>query len=238
MKEILDCIIVDDDAMSLTILESLIKKTDFLNLKSKFSSAIEAAAYLRKETIDIIYLDVEMPEMTGLELLSTLSVKPQVILTTSNSKYALDAFDYDVTDYLMKPISNYARFLKGSTKARENCQKGIGILPEQTSGVDKCLFVKVDSLLVKINFNILLWAEAYGDYVKLYTEKKMYLVYTTLRAVEEKLPVSEFMRVHRSYIIRLDKIENIDQGNLLIRDKIIPVSNTYKAKLMERIHTL
>ena len=93
-------------------------------------------------------------------------------------------------------------------------------------------------MLVKIDFDELLWVEAYGDYVKIYTDKKMHLVYTTLRAVEDKLPNNEFMRVHRSYIIRLDKIENIDQGSLLIKDKIVPVSNTYKTKLMERLHTL
>ena len=242
MKKILDCIIVDDDDMSITILESLITKTDFLNLKGKFSSAIDAASYLNKETVDLLYLDVEMPEMTGLELLSTLTIKPQIILTTSNSKYALDAFEYDVTDYLLKPIANYARFLKASNKAKENYQKGIGTLSEQNNegkiGVDKCLFVKVDSVLVKIDFDMLLWVEAYGDYVKIYTDKKMHLVYTTLRAVEDKLPTNEFMRVHRSYIIRLDKIVNIDQGSLLIKDKIVPVSNTYKTKLMERLHTL
>jgi len=238
MKQILDCIIVDDDTMSLTILESLIKKTDFLHLKDKFTSAVEAANFLRKEDVDVIYLDIEMPEMTGLELLSTLDKKPQVILTTSESKYALDAFDYDVTDYLLKPIENYARFLKASNKAKENSMQGIGVLADQNTGVDRYLFVKVDSLLVKIDYDSLLWVEAYGDYVKIYTAQKMYLVYTTLRAVEAELPTSEFMRVHRSYIIRLEKIENIDQGNLQIRDKIIPISNTYKPKLMERIHTL
>ena len=238
MKEKLDCIIVDDDEMSLAILESLINKTGFLNLKEKFTSAIDAANYLRNKVIDVVYLDVEMPEMTGLELLSTLERKPQVILTTSNSKYALDAFDYDVTDYLLKPIENYARFLKASNKAKDNSMKGIGILPNQNAALERFMFVKVDSLLVKIDYDTLLWVEAYGDYVKIYTEQKMYLVYTTLRAVEQELPITEFMRVHRSYIIRLDKIENIDQGNLQIRDKIIPISNTYKPKLMERIHTL
>lgn len=242
MKEILDCIIVDDDDMSITIIESLINKTDFLNLKGKFSSPIDAASFLNKETVDLLYLDVEMPEMTGLELLSTLTIKPQIILTTSNSKYALDAFEYDVTDYLLKPIDSYARFLKASNKAKENYHKSVATLSEQNAegkvGVDKSLFVKVDSVLVKIDFDELLWVEAYGDYVKIYTDKKMHLVYTTLRAVEDKLPNNEFMRVHRSYIIRLDKIENIDQGSLLIKDKIVPVSNTYKTKLMERLHTL
>ncbi len=238
MKNKLDCIIVDDDPMSIAILKSLIQKTDFLTLSAQFTSAIEAANFLRKETIDLIYLDVEMPEMTGLELLSTLVKKPQVILTTSNSKYALDAFDYDVTDYLLKPIENYARFLKASNKAKENSMKGIGVLHDQNTGMDRYLFVKVDSLLVKIEYDSVLWVEAYGDYVKIYTNEKMYLVYTTLRTVEKELPTTEFMRVHRSYIIKLDKIENIDQGNLQIRDKIIPVSNTYKTKLMERIHTL
>ena len=235
MKDQLTCIIVDDDSMSLIILESLIQKTDFLVLKKKFDNAIETAAYLRKNDVDLIFLDVEMPEMSGLELIKMMQEKPQIILTTSNKKYAIDAFDYDVTDYLLKPIENYARFLKAARKALDNCKNKLAIL---TEAEDKSFYVKVDSLLVKIDFSEILWIEAFGDYVKIFTDKKMFLVYTTLRTVEDKLPSSVFMRVHRSYIIKIDKIENIDQGNLQVKDKIIPVSNTYKAKLMERIQTL
>ncbi len=236
MIDKLDCIIVDDDSMSLTILEALIEKTDFLNLKAKFVNAIDTAAFLRKHDVDLIFLDVEMPEMSGLELLSTLTKKPQVILTTSNTKYAIDAFDYDVTDYLLKPIENYARFLKAANKALENCRNNEAAI--LTEAEDQSFYVKVDSLLVKIDFSEILWIEAFGDYVKIFTDKKMFLVYTTLRTVEDKLPSAVFMRVHRSYIIRIDKIENIDQGNLQVKNKIIPVSNTYKPKLMDRIQTL
>ncbi|UZR95422.1 LytR/AlgR family response regulator transcription factor [Chondrinema litorale] len=236
MIDKLDCIIVDDDSMSLTILEALIEKTDFLNLKAKFVNAIDTAAFLRKHDVDLIFLDVEMPEMSGLELLSTLTKKPQIILTTSNTKYAIDAFDYDVTDYLLKPIENYARFLKAANKALDSCKNtNAGIL---TEAEDQSFYVKVDSLLVKIDFTEILWIEAFGDYVKIFTDQKMFLVYTTLRTVEDKLPSTVFMRVHRSYIIRIDKIENIDQGNLQVKNKIIPVSNTYKPKLMDRIQTL
>ncbi|WP_020528561.1 LytR/AlgR family response regulator transcription factor [Flexithrix dorotheae] len=233
MGKKLTCIIVDDDLMSLKIMETLVARNTSLDLVGKFENAIEAANMLANQPVDLIFLDVEMPEMTGLEFIKTLNAPPQIILTTSKEKYALEAFEYEVTDYLLKPIENYARFLKAVQRAQKNIE-------EQNSAKEEgdSLYVKVESLLENIKFVDIDFIEAAGDYVKIHTSKRMLLVYTTLRAVEKKLPESQFMRIHRSFIIRLDRIENIDISNLQIGRRIIPISNTYKNSLMERIKTL
>ncbi|MBX2842874.1 MAG: LytTR family DNA-binding domain-containing protein [Flammeovirgaceae bacterium] len=234
MGKKLTCIIVDDDLMSLKIMETLVARNSSLDMVGKFENAIDAANMLANQPVDLIFLDVEMPEMTGLEFIKTLSAPPQIILTTSKEKYALEAFEYEVTDYLLKPIENYARFLKAVQRVQKNIEEKNANSTEEGDS----LFVKVESLLENIKFVDIDFIEAAGDYVKIHTSKRMLLVYTTLRAVEKKLPESQFMRIHRSFIIRLDRIENIDISNLQIGRRIIPISNTYKGSLMERIKTL
>ena len=230
MKEKLNCIVVDDDAMSLKIVEALIRKTDFLHIEGLYESPVKAAEALQKSAIDLLFLDVEMPDMNGLQLISTLENPPQTILISYNRNYALDAFQYDVTDYLLKPIS-YDRFLKASRKALANVQKQP---PHESDDVHN-IFVKVDSLLVNFDVNDIYWVEAFGDYVKIKTCEKVHTVYTTMKAVLEKLPHHEFVRIHRSYIVRIDKIKNIGTTNLQILNRIFPIGNSYKKDLMERI---
>ena len=232
MKKVMNCIAVDDDLLSLKILEGLIAKTDLLHFMGSFGNAVEVANLTKKEDIDLIFLDVEMPEMTGLELIKILDKKPQIIIVSSKKKYALDSYNYDVVDYLLKPVKNYARFLQAVQKAYKNFQQLI------TKGADDYIFIKVDSLLLNFNFNNILWVEAYGDYVKIHTDAKIYTVYSTLKTMEKKLPKDEFFRVHRSYIVRVDKIKNVDQSNLQIKNKVIPISNTYRQSFFERINTL
>ena len=224
------CLSVDDDPLSLKILASFLEKTHFLVQNASFDNAIDALGFLRANKVDILFLDVEMPEMTGLELLQTLKDKPQVILITSMEKYALEAFEYDVADYLLKPIK-YPRFMKAVEKA-------IGLIPHRTEKAATSLFVKEDNLLVNIPFHLIIWVEAFGDYVKIHTKEKMFTIYTTLRQVESKLPSEDFVRVHRSFIVRLEQVKNIDIGNLQVADRIIPISNTYRAGLLARIQTL
>ena len=228
----MNCIAVDDDLLSLKILEGLIAKTDMLNLLGTFSNAVEVANVTREADIDLIFLDVEMPEMTGLELIKILDKKPQIIIVSSKRKYALDSYNYDVVDYLLKPVKNYARFLQAVQKAYKNFEQ------LNVKETDDYIFIKVDSLLLNFNFNDILWLEAFGDYVKIHTNRKVYTVYTTLKAMEQKLPKDDFFRIHRSYIVRIDKIKNVDQSNLQIESKIIPISNTYRHSFFERINTL
>lgn len=228
----MNCIAVDDDQLSLKILEGLIAKTDMLNLLGTFDDAVEAANVTTNQNIDLIFLDVEMPEMTGLELIKILDKKPQIIIVSSKSKYALDSYNYDVVDYLLKPVENYARFLQAVQKAHKNFQQ------KSPKEADDYIFIKVDSLFLNFNFHDILWVEAFGDYVKIITEEKIYTVYSTLKTIEKKLPEDDFIRVHRSYIVRIDKIKNVDLSNLQIKNKIIPISNTYRQSFFERINTL
>lgn len=238
----LTCCLIDDDRMSLKILQSLVEKTDFLQLSGLFENPIDASQSLSIQGVDLIFLDVEMPDMTGLELLESLDRKPQVILTTSKAQYAVDAFDYEVADFLLKPIHNYARFLKAARKAKANHEKSEKFLENNKINGDphnkNQIFIKIDSLLVNFNLEHILWIEANGDYVKIHTDNKPILVHSKLRTVEENLPSHDFARVHRSYLVRLDKIKNIDNGNLQIGNKIIPVSSSYRSNLMGKIRTL
>lgn len=231
MSEKLSCIIIDDDRISIQVLEELVNKTDLLEFVASFTSAPAALQLLQKQEIDLIFLDVEMPEMTGLEFLQSLTKKPEIIITSSKQKYALEAFNSDVTDYLLKPISEYSRFVKAVMKVVDNKAENI------ESNTDS-IFVKVDSLLINLEFTNILWVEAYGDYVKINTPEKTYTVYSKLKVMEERLPDSTFFRVHRSYIVNLTKIENIDHTNLQIGSKIIPISNSYKDALINKINLL
>lgn len=235
MNKVYSCILVDDDRMSLKILQSLVSKTPFLQMVGAYENPVDAFKALSESQVDILFLDVEMPEMSGLELLDTLADLPQIILTTSKQTYAVDAFEYEVTDFLLKPITNYSRFLKAVRKAKailENTDD------KPNNNETNHIFIKVDSLLVKFYLNDILYIEAFGDYVKIHTEEKTSIVHAKLRTVEEKLPNSDFVRIHRSYIVRLDKINNIDPSNLEIGKKVIPISNSYRANFLAKINTL
>ncbi len=231
--ERLTCIAIDDDMVALKIVSSLVEKTDFLKLVGTYQNSIKGAAAIVELKPDIVFLDVQMPDLTGMEILASLQSKPQVILVTSQEKFAVQAFEFDVADYLVKPIENFGRFLKAVTKAKANLDG-----KESISSDSKNIFVKSESLLINLNLNEVLYVEAYGDYVKIHTKERTHVVYGKLKDTEESLPEDEFVRVHRSFIVRIDKIKNIDQGNLQIEDKIIPVSASYRAHLLESIKTL
>ncbi|MCY7349367.1 MAG: LytTR family DNA-binding domain-containing protein [Cytophagaceae bacterium] len=234
MVDTLSCILVDDDPISLEILESLVEKTDFLQLVGVYNNALEAAQVLHDQSVDLLILDIEMPGMTGLQLIETLETNPQIILVSARSEYALEAFAYDVTDFLLKPIESYTRFLKAALKARRNHQRNA---TPPVSGSDT-LFIKVDSMLVNFDLKEIRWIEAYGDYVKIHTESKSYTVHATLKTVEDSLPPQEFVRIHRSFLVRIDQIKNIDSNNLQVGQEVLPISNSYRPALFERIRTL
>jgi DNA-binding LytR/AlgR family response regulator len=223
--------------MSLRILQSLVEKTDFLQLDGTYDNSIEAAKALMAQEVDILFLDVEMPDMTGLELIETLQYKPQIIITTTKEQYAINAFEHDAVDFLLKPLESYSRFLKAVRKAKSNIQPKTAAAPAGKSSRDT-IFIKVDSLLVNFDLREALYIEAFGDYVKIHTDKKTHVVHSKLRTLEETLPAKDFVRVHRSYIVRIDKIKNIDTGNLQVGNKIIPISNSYRQLLFDKILTL
>lgn len=237
----LRCLVVDDDPMSVQIVRTCISNTPFLEATAACSSAIEAAEVLRTQVFDVLFLDVEMPLMSGLDLLRTLPAPPQVVLITSSQSYAVQAFEFAVADYLLKPLS-YPRFLQAANKVLENVSaqrlagEGSAL---GTAGHDaEFTFVKVDNKLVRVDFADVFYVEALGDYVHLVTNRSKLIVYSTMRAIEEKFPPQRFVRVHRSFIINIAYVQALEDNSLLINDKYIPIGQTYMRGLSQRLNKL
>jgi len=212
----------------------LSEKSALLNVRGTFNSPSQAIPWLINNEVDLLILDVEMPGMSGLEMVRALWYKPEIIIISANAGYAVEAFDLSVTDYLVKPVMNYARFLEAINKVIIKRKKK----PADAKSKDENLFVKIDSLLLSINLDIVLWIEAFGDYIKIVTEEKTYTVYSTLKKIETRLDKKKFVKVHRSFIINVSKITNIDPNNLVINKKIIPISGSYKDNLLNLINIL
>ncbi|WP_143310803.1 LytR/AlgR family response regulator transcription factor [Chitinophaga vietnamensis] len=231
----MNCLIVDDNKLARTAMKQLASHVDELQVIGECSSAMEAYNFLQKEKIDLLLLDIEMPGMSGLELTRNLGKKaPVIIFTTVKKDYAVEAFELNVADYLIKPVSP-ARFIQAIDKAREICESGSREL--QVSDTE-FVFIRDNGVLKRILTEDILFLEAMGDYVKLYTPQKFHAIHTTLKSLEEKLPASRFMRVHRSYIVALDKIESIEDGTIIIRNHSIPIADAYKAALTNRLKLL
>ncbi len=227
----ISCAIIEDDSISRTMIEGLAEKTNLLTVEGSFASAQEAMPWLNKHQVDLLFLDIEMPGISGIDLLRVLAHKPEVIIVSSKPDYAIDAFEFSVADYLLKPVKDYSRFLHAVNKVAARLSK-------TNTDTDNHLFVKVDSLLQKLSVEDVLWIEAFGDYVKIQTIEKIHTVYSTLKKLEERLPTDKFLRVHRSFIVNLEKISNIDSTNLEIDKKIIPISENYKEQLLNKIKIL
>lgn len=234
----LRCLVVDDDPLSVQIVLNCITNTPFLAAEGSFTNPIEAAEALRTNPVDLLFLDVEMPLLSGIELLGTLQHPPMVILITSSKDYAVQAFEHAVVDYLVKPVS-YARFLQAAQKARERADRQPDAGPDaiQASAPDADFtFVKVDNKLVRINFDEVRYVEALGDYVHVVTGQSKLIVYSTMKAVEEKFPSSRFLRVHRSFIVNFDRIQALEDNSVLVEGKLIPVGQTYLRDVMQRLN--
>ncbi|MEP6737988.1 MAG: LytTR family DNA-binding domain-containing protein [Chryseolinea sp.] len=235
VEGIISCVIVEDDPVAQKVLEVLVQKTSFLLLTKTFDDPVQASMFLKDEKVELLFLDVEMPGMNGLQLLNLLDYKPYVIIVSAKEEYALKAFEFSVYDYLLKPLDDYPRFLKAVMKVKEVYDAKPAKGKAQKAGP---LFVKVDSLFHNLDLNAILWIEAYGDYIKINTDQKMLMVLSTLKSIDSKLPEDRFVRVHRSYIVNVKRIDNIDLNNLQIKDKIIPISANYREGLFARINLL
>ncbi len=229
----MNCLIVDDDEMSRTIVRHFVEQTQILNLVGLCADGIEAVNVLRQTPIDLIFLDVEMPEMTGMELVKSLTIKPKIIIITSRADYAVEAFEYSVTDYLVKPI-NYARFLKAVERAQENAD----LLYNSSTPAQQDLYIKTDAKIVKVSLGDLLYVEALADYVILHTASARYIVHSTMKGIEKRLSENSFVRVHRSYIINTDKIDTIEDLSVVINKKYIPIGASYKDNFLKRLNIL
>jgi DNA-binding LytR/AlgR family response regulator len=230
----LKCVIVDDELMARKALERLCEKRAELEVIASCEDAEEALKMLQSQDIDLLFLDVELPGLNGLQLLDQLPYMPIVIMTTSKTEYAFDAFQYQVSDYLKKPIT-MPRFTQAVDKVLEK-YKSKGPTSPKIESND--IFVKEEGRYIRLAYQDILYIENVGDYAKIRTQNSSHVIYTTMKTLEEKLPTAIFFRVHRSFIINLSKIVDIEESNLVIGDKVIPISRANKPELMERINLL
>ncbi|MDT7831168.1 LytTR family DNA-binding domain-containing protein [Flavobacteriaceae bacterium S356] len=235
------CLIIDDDATARLIVRQLCDGFDSISIVEEFSNAIDAMKFLNSDaSIDAIFLDIHMPSFSGFDFIQTLKSPPKIILTTSDRNFALDAFEYDcVVDYLVKPITK-ERFDKAIGKLKNfkmPNQQDSSKANTDTESIDE-LYVNVDRRLVKISFSDINIIEAKGDYIKIKTNDKSHIVHSTLKKIEDKLPNETFLKVHRSYIINLSKIIDIEDNSVLIKQDIIPVSRSNRSELMKRLNLL
>ena len=231
----MNCLIVDDNKLARTAMKQLASHVEYLHVAGECNSAMEAYNLLQKEKIDLLLLDIEMPGMSGLELTRNLGKKrPVIIFTTVKKEYAVEAFELNVADYLIKPVQP-ARFIQAIDKAREITDSNQREL--QVSDTE-FVFIRDTGILKRIRTEDILFLEAMGDYVKLNTPQKFHAIHTTLKALEEKLPTGKFMRVHRSYIVALDKIESIEDGTILIGKNAIPIADAYRTALNNKLNLL
>ena len=231
----MNALIIDDNAIARSVLRKLSSQLKDIVIAGECATAMEAYNFLQTQAVDILLLDIEMPGMSGLELVKNLGAKrPVIVFTTSKKEYASEAFDLNVADYIVKPVTP-ARFIQAMEKAREILESN---REEVKWTEEEFIFIRDSTIIRRLKVDEILFAEAMGDYVKVYTPQKFYAIHTTLRTVEERLPASRFLRVHRSYLVALNKIDTIQDGVLIIGDKPIPVADAYRKALNERMNVL
>ena len=229
MKETKKCIIVDDEPAAHYVLANYIKQNPQLELVFQGYNGIEAMDYLRENKVDLMFLDINMPEITGLELLKIIPTHPKTILTTAYSEFALESYDYGVIDYLLKPIY-FPRFLKAVERFFST-----EIIVKTEEVVINSVNVKIDGYFMEIELDQLLFAQSFGNYVKLHTLKRTYLASITTTEFEKCLPENNFMRIHKSYIVALDKIESTEKDFVIIKKERLPIGITYRRELSDRL---
>jgi DNA-binding LytR/AlgR family response regulator len=221
------CIALDDEPLALQLLENYVQQTEGLELVHTFSDPVSAEEYINNNMVDLLLLDIQMPDVNGMQFYNNLSIKPPVIFTTAYSNYAAQGFDLDAVDYLVKPF-DFERFAKAITKAKELIEY------RQSKEINEgYLFAKYNYQWCKIFFKEIELIEALDDYIKIVTPGKSYLIHMSMKVVSEKLPTPMFVRVHRSYIVPLDRITSWNKNSITLDDKIIPVSYTYQKQLQD-----
>lgn len=236
----MNCIIIDDEATSRTIIGELCSSYKNLNVVEVFSNAIEAIKYLNQNRTDLIFLDIHMPDFNGFDFIRTLKDPPYIILTTADAEFAIQAFEYDcIVDYLVKPIKP-ERFKKSiqkvGAKLNEKITASTNNKERQQTGDD--FYININKRLIKIDIQSIYLVQAKGDYIYLKTDNKNYTVHSTLKKIEEKLPDHMFLKIHRSYIININKIIDIEDNSVLIEKDVVPVSRSNRPELMKRLNLL
>ncbi len=226
-------IIIDDNEIALLATQQCVLKAEQIKLLKTFNNALQALSYIASNQVDLIFLDIEMPELNGIEFIKAMKhPHPLIVLTTSHPEFALEAYENNVLDYLVKPIA-LPRFLNAVAKAQAMFEK---------HNIDKIendiIFIKKGNIIVKVNKSDVLWIEGLGDYVTLNTEKEKFIIHSTMHAIEQKFASNEFIRVHRSFIIRIDRINNIEDNCISYYDKFIPIGKTYREAVYKRLNLL
>ena len=231
----MNCLIIDDNIIARTTMKQLVRQDKSLTLVGECEDAMEAYQKIMSDQVDLLLLDIEMNGMNGIELVKSLGNKnPIIIFTTSKKDYAAEAFELNVADYITKPVTTI-RFLQAIEKAKEIFKSK---KQEVKMEEDAFIFIRDSNIVRRLKLDEILFAEAMGDYVKLYTKDKFYSVHSSLKEVESKLPDSKFLRVHRSFIIQVGKIDTIEGGTLIINKKMVPVADTYRSILNQRLKIL
>ncbi|WP_276482829.1 LytR/AlgR family response regulator transcription factor [Paraflavitalea pollutisoli] len=230
----LQCLIIDDEPMARTGLKEYIQDVAFLQLAGEFDNPMKAIDVLQQLTIDLLFLDIQMPRMTGLEFLKTLSHPPLVIFTTAYPNYAVEGFELNAVDYLLKPFS-FERFWKAVTRAKALREQAAAGSATPANADDDYFFIKSDSKLIKIRYDEILFVEALQNYVAVYTTDKKYITYLTFRSVEEYLPAGRFVRTHKSYIVAAGKVESIEGNDIRIGQHHIPISRTERDAVLQQL---
>jgi DNA-binding LytR/AlgR family response regulator len=229
----LKAIAIDDEPLALRLVSDYISKTPFLELAGTFDNPLDAIEFLGNHQVDVIFVDIQMPDLTGIEFARTLENAPKIIFTTAYEKYALEGFKLNAIDYLLKPFS-YEEFLKAAQKARKQSELEAGALPSIEAN-NQFLFLKSEYKIRRISFNDILYIEGMKDYIKVYTtsDDKPVLSLNSMKSLEQKLPESKFMRVHRSFIVNLERIDTIERNRIIFGKVYIPVSDQYNEKFQE-----
>ncbi|SMC71959.1 LytR/AlgR family response regulator transcription factor [Pedobacter nyackensis] len=242
----LKCIAVDDEPLALDIIEDYVSKVPFLELVKRTENAIEALQMVQAGGIDLVFLDIQMPELTGIQFLKIANGKASYILTTAYSQYALESYDLNVSDYLLKPIA-FDRFYKAVEKVHNQLKGGssgastiqplmaAAPAPQPVNPIQDFIFVKTEHKIQRIELDDILYIEGLKDYISIFTKTERVITLQNMKKMEETLPKGQFIRVHKSYIIALDKIESIERSRISICGKIIPIGDTYRDEFFRHI---
>jgi DNA-binding LytR/AlgR family response regulator len=236
----INCIAIDDEPLALEIIKDYCSKVPFLNLIRTFDNAVESIEFIRTNKLDLLFLDIQMEELTGIQLLHALKYRPHVIFTTAYDSYAIQGFELDVMDYLLKPIS-FERFVKSVDKVYEKMQadERLKVKAEPATGgsppEESYFFVKTETRMEKVRYADVLYIEGMGDYWRIITTSKKIMTLLNYKKLEEILPQNQFIRVHKSFIVAIDKIDSIERNRIKIADRLIPVSETFHKAFFDMI---
>jgi DNA-binding LytR/AlgR family response regulator len=228
----LSCIIVDDEPVARKILQEFTEQVPFLDLLGKFESALKAEEFLRNNHTDIIFLDIEMPKVSGLEMLKRINIESMVIVTTAFPQYALDGYELDIIDYLLKPFA-WHRFLKAVQKAKDflEMKTQSGNTPPPSY-----IFIKSEKRIEKVELNDILYAEVLGNYLTIYTDRKKIIAYLTMKSLQSQLSSTDFIKIHQSFLVNCSKIESVEGNDLTVGTKSLPISRNYRDSVTNLIN--